>query len=419
MNVLMFGWEFPPLNTGGLGTACYGLTKGLSQNGVSITLVLPQAAADAEKSEKFGFLKIRNANIANVKVKSVKSAMVAYMNPSDYMQYMLRVKGKKSIYGSNLFDEVERFARQAAIIAKEEIREGFDIIHAHDWMTYKAGLAAKRVSGKPLVVHVHATEFDRTGGLGRNEYVYNIEKEGMEKADAVITVSNYTKQKVMENYGIPESKIRVVHNAIDRDDIPQIDQVDSGKSPGSNTSGTKTVLYLGRITLQKGPDYFIAAAKKALEADPNIRFIIAGSGDMEPRIIEKAAELGIGHNVLFSGFLRDEEIHKAYRMADLYVLPSVSEPFGITPLEAVMNHTPVIVSKQSGVKEVLKHCLQVDFWDIDQMANKMIAALKYKEMHSELQRNSYEEVSKLSWSRSAQRCIEVYNSVLSAGKALS
>ncbi|MBI2580464.1 glycosyltransferase family 4 protein, partial [Candidatus Woesearchaeota archaeon] len=249
MKVLMFGWEFPPMNTGGLGTACYGLTKGLSQNGVSITLILPQAAAD---TGRFGFLKIRNANTASVKVKPVKSAMVAYMSPSDYEQHMLKMKGRKSIYGQNLFEEVERFARQAAIIAKEEMGKdgkGFDVIHAHDWMTYKAGLAAKRVSGKPLVVHVHATEFDRTGGLGANEYVYGIEKEGMEKADAVIAVSGYTRQKIVENYGIPESKIKVVHNAIDKDDIPWIGSLDHGKSSGS----TKTVLYLGRITLQKGP----------------------------------------------------------------------------------------------------------------------------------------------------------------------
>ncbi|MBI3037233.1 glycosyltransferase family 4 protein [Candidatus Woesearchaeota archaeon] len=401
----MFGWEFPPMNTGGLGTACYGLTKGLVQNGIGITLVLPQAAT-ALHSSMAGLLKVRNASISKVKMRAVKSAMVAYMNPSDYEQYMLRMKGQKSIYGSNLFEEVERFAKQAAAIAREE---DFDIIHAHDWMTYKAGLAAKRVSGKPLVVHVHATEFDRTGGLGANEHVSRIEKEGMEKADAVITVSGYTKQKIMENYGIPESKIKVVHNAIDKDDIPQIGQVDSGKNPNNRI---KTVLYLGRITLQKGPDYFIAAAKKALEAEPNIKFVIAGSGDMEPRIIEQAAHLGIAHKVLFAGFLRDEEIHRAYRMADLYVLPSVSEPFGITPLEAVMNHTPALVSKQSGVTEVLKNCLQVDFWDVDQMANKMVAALRYKELHSELSRSSYEEASKMSWSKSAQKCIEVYGNVL-------
>ena len=409
MKVLMFGWEFPPMNTGGLGTACYGLTKGLSQNGVSIVLVLPQAAAETEKLEmpgKFGFLKIRNVNMANVKVKSVKSAMAAYMNPSEYDKRMLRMKGQKPIYGSNLFEEVKRFAQQAAVIAGEE---EFDIIHAHDWMTYKAGLAAKRVSGKPLVVHVHATEFDRTGGLGANEHVYGIEKEGMEKADAVIAVSGYTKQKIIEHYGIPASKIHVVHNAVDRDDIPNVPAHKSG-------SGEKTVLYLGRITLQKGPDYFVAAAKKALEVEPNIRFVIAGSGDMEPRIIERAAELGIGHKVLFAGFLREEDIHRAYRMADLYVMPSVSEPFGITPLEAVMNKTPVIISKQSGVKEVLKHSLQVDFWDIDQMANKMVAALRYKEMHSELQRNSYEEANKLSWHKSAQGCIDVYDKVLGQQK---
>ncbi len=399
MKVLMFGWEFPPMNTGGLGTASYGLTKGLTQNGVSITLVLPQAPGESEKPG-LGLLKIRNANVASLKIKSVKSAMVPYMSPQDYEQRMLRLKGRKPIYGSNLFDEVERFASQAAIIAKEE---QFDIIHAHDWMTFKAGMAAKRVSGKPLVVHVHATEFDRTGGLGANEHVYNIEKEGMMQADAVIAVSGYTKQKIMEHYGIPESKIKVVHNAVDKDDIPNIEV---------QKPGVKTVLYLGRITLQKGPDYFIAAAKKALEADPNIRFIIAGSGDMEPRIIEQAASLGIAHKVLFAGFLTDKDIHKAYRMADLYVMPSVSEPFGITPLESVMNQTPVIVSKQSGVKEVLKHSLQVDFWDVDQMANKMVAALRYKELHSELQKNGYEEASRLSWSQSAQRCIEVYNSLL-------
>lgn len=398
MKVLMFGWEFPPMNTGGLGTACYGLTKGMGQNGVDIMLVLPQAAAEADKR---GFLKIRSANVANVKVKSVRSAMAAYMTPSQYEQYMMKMKGIKPIYGSNLFEEVERFAQQAARIAREE---QFDIIHAHDWMTYEAGIAAKRVSGKPLVVHVHATEFDRTGGLGVNEHVYQVEKEGMQQADAVVAVSGYTKQKIIEHYGIPESKIKVVHNAIDRDDVPE---VHVEKNPGQ-----KTVLYLGRITLQKGPDYFIEAAKKALESDPNIRFIVAGSGDMEPAVIEKAAGLGIGHKVLFAGYLKDDDIHRAYRMADLYVMPSVSEPFGITPLEAVMNNTPVMISKQSGVKEVLKHSLQVDFWDIDQMANKMVAALRYKEMHSELQRNSYDEVSRLSWSSSAQKCIDVYNSLL-------
>ncbi|MBI2144649.1 glycosyltransferase family 4 protein [Candidatus Woesearchaeota archaeon] len=400
----MFGWEFPPLNTGGLGTACYGLTKGLSKNGVSIVLVLPQASAG---TEKISSVKIRAVNIANVRIKPVKSAMSAYMSPTEYERYMLKNKGRKPIYGQNLFEEVERFARQAAIIAREELAEGFDIIHAHDWMTYKAGLAAKRVSGKPLVVHVHATEFDRTGGLGANEHVYMIEKEGMERADAVIAVSNYTKQKIMEHYGIPSGKISVVHNAIDKDEMPDV-RVEKNSSE-------KTVLFLGRITLQKGPDYFVMAAKRALEAEPDTRFIIAGSGDMEPRIIEKTAELGIANKVLFAGFLHDEDVHKAYRMADLYVMPSVSEPFGITPLEAVMNRTPAIVSRQSGVKEVLSHCLQVDFWDIDQMANKIVAALRYKELHSELRRNGYDEASKLSWSGSAQKCIGVYNLLL--GKA--
>jgi len=402
MKVLMFGWEFPPLNTGGLGTACYGLTKGLTQNGVSITLVLPQASVDAEKTSP-GLLTIKNADIARFKVRSVNTPMSAYMNPSDYEQHLMKAKGQNPVYGINLFAEVERFAQEAATIAKEE---DFDVIHSHDWMTYQAGLAAKKVSGKPLVVHVHATEFDRTGGLGSNEQVRRIEKKGMEGADAVIAVSGYTKQKIIENYGIPAHKVHVVHNAVDRDDIPDVQvQKDSNR---------KTVLFLGRITLQKGPDFFIEAAKKALEADPEMRFIVAGSGDMEPRLIDRAAQLGIANKVMFTGFLRDQDIHKAYRMADLYVMPSVSEPFGIAPLESVMNNTPALISKQSGVREVLNHCLQVDFWDIDQMANKMVAALKYRELHDELQRNGYAEATKLSWAGSARKCMEVYNRVLAS-----
>ena len=403
LKVLMFGWEFPPTNTGGLGTACYGLTKGLAQNGVEITLVLPQASMNMNSQPDF--LKIRNAGSIQekLKIKTVKSALTPYMGSSEYEQHLARMAkatGQKPIYGSNLFEEVERFAIQAEAIAKEE---EFDIIHSHDWMTYKAGIAAKKASGKPLIVHVHATEFDRTGGLGCNEHVYHIEKTGMEQADAVIAVSGYTKQKIMQSYGIPEQKIRVVHNAIDKDDIPHIK---TQKKP------CKTVLYLGRMTLQKGPDYFLEAAKKSLDVDPSIRFIMAGSGDMEPKMIERAAQLGIADKVLFAGFLRDEEKHRAYRAADLYVMPSVSEPFGITPLESVMNHTPAIISKQSGVKEVLKNCLQVDFWDTDQMANKIIAALRYKELHSELQRNGYEEASKLSWNKSARECIEIYQSII-------
>ncbi len=401
MKVLMFGWEFPPMNTGGLGTACYGLTKGIMQKGVSVTLVLPQALPGVAGN---GMLKIRNVNMAQVKVRAVKSPISAYMTPSEYESRMLEAKGMRPMYGSNLFEEVERFAKEAAMIAKEE---DFDVIHAHDWMTYKAGIAANEISGKPLVVHVHATEFDRTGGQGVSPQVYEIERQGMEKADCVIAVSNYTKKMVMEHYGISDKKIWVVHNAIDKEDIPELE---------TKKQTTKTVLYLGRITLQKGPDYFIEAAKKALEADPEIRFVIAGSGDMGPRVIERVAELGIGQNVLFTGFLRDSEIHQAYRMADLYVMPSVSEPFGITPLEAAMNHTPAMVSKQSGVKEVLKHCLQVDFWDVDQMANKMVAVLRYKELQAELEKNGYAEASRMSWSKPGQQCVDVYNEIIGGMK---
>jgi glycosyltransferase involved in cell wall biosynthesis len=272
-------------------------------------------------------------------------------------------------------------------------------------MTYKAGIEAKKASGKPLVIHVHATEFDRTGGNGVNQHVYNIEKHGMERADRIITVSQFTKDKVMHHYGIDPNKIDVVHNAVEFTDY------DFSNEEFKIKEQDKVVLFLGRITLQKGPDYFVYAAKKCLEVDPNIKFIVAGSGDMERFMIEKAAELGIGDKMLFMGFLRGRDIDRAYRMADVYVMPSVSEPFGITPLEAMRNQTPVIISKQSGVSEVINHCLKVDFWDIDKMANQILGLLHYKECHEELRYHGSREVRKFDWNIPAQKCIDIYNKV--------
>ncbi len=397
MRVLMFGWEFPPFNSGGLGVACYGLTKSLSAQGAEITFVVPKAV-----EADYGFLKLIAANLGKVKLRGIKSIIHGYLTSEEYSKTLLKTKDRSAqsrIYGENLMEEVERYSRKAAEIAEEEPH---DIIHAHDWLTFKAGMAAKRVSGKPLVVHVHSTEFDRTGGNGVNQHVYYIERAGMHAADAIVAVSNYTKDKIVRHYGISAGKVHVVHNAIDSESV---------SSQHAKKSGN-VVLYLGRITLQKGPDYFIDAAKKVLEQEPDTRFIIAGSGDMERAVIEQAAALGISDRILFTGFLKEEELARAYTTADLYVMPSVSEPFGLTSLEAASSRTPVLLSKQSGVSEVFANCLKVDFWDINQMANKIIAVLRHKELQESLSENAYREVSRMSWEFPARKCMQIYSSLL-------
>jgi len=405
MKVLMFGWEFPPFNTGGLGTACYGLTKGLSKQGINITFVIPTAP----KPIKSDFVDMIIAfSTSFVNIKTVDSLLVPYISSEGYetmhkKRCMNSDKNFNRVYGQNLFEEVHRYARKAREIAENET---FDLIHCHDWMTYLAGIEAKKVSKKPLVMHVHATEFDRTGDHP-NQAVYDIERMGMHAADLIIAVSNFTKNKIVEHYGISSEKVFVVHNAVEFKSFPDTEEF-------KIKSQDKIVLFLGRITLQKGPDYFLDAAKKVLENEKNIKFIIAGSGDMEVDMIERAARLGIAQHVLFTGFLRGDDIDRAYKMADLYVMPSVSEPFGITPLEAMRNGTPVIISKQSGVSEVIKNCLKVDFWDIDEMASKIIAVLKYNALHHCLKEHGLIEIKKISWNDSAKKCIDVYKKVLSS-----
>lgn len=390
----MFGWEFPPLNSGGLGTACQGLTKGLSKHNVKISFVLPR-----KLNAKIDYLKMM---CADINVHCINSLLTPYLSSVSYDQRLFAHEGN-GIYGKTLFEEVERYAQKARLIA---LMEQHDIIHAHDWLTFKAGVIAKEVSGKPLVVHVHATEFDRTGGNGVNQHVYDIEREGMHKADLVIAVSNYTKNKIMEHYNVPANKIRVVHNAVESPD-QTFDRIYKLKEKN------KIVLFLGRLTLQKGPDYFLYAAKKVLDHYPNVIFLYCGSGDMERFLIEKAAELGISDRVLFAGFVRGSDTEEAYKIADLYVMPSVSEPFGITPLEAAIRGTPSLISKQSGVSEVINHCLKVDFWDIDEMSNKIIAVLNHTELHHDLKENATAEVRHINWENSAKKCIDVYNEVIS------
>ena len=399
MKVLMFGWEFPPMSSGGLGTACYGLTKSMSKKGVEITFVLPNSS-DINGAD---FLKLVSANnLVNVKIRKIKSPLRPYMTSGEYSQSINEKSSRTAkIYGSTLYEEVYRYTLAAEKIAEEG---DFDIIHCHDWMTFGAGIAAKKKKNRPLVLHVHSTEHDRTGH-NVNQYVYDLEKAGMQKADRIIAVSNFTKGKIAAHYGIPPDKISVVHNAVDFSQHYYDEDFAIKKTD-------KVVLFLGRLTLQKGPDYFISAAKKILEHEKNVKFVIAGAGDMERFAVEKAAELGISSHVLFAGFLEPDDVERAYKMADIYVMPSVSEPFGITALEAMKNRTSTIVSKQSGVSEIINHCLKVDFWDINEMSNKIISVLRYPPLHEALKENAYIEAKKFSWDIPAQKCIDVYNELI-------
>ena len=451
MRVLMLGWEFPPFISGGLGTACYGLTRAMSQMGIEVVFVLPrpvsseytthvklatpaslsdsvvESLSDPLSDPLSASSLLNDEAFSNVTFRTLPSALQPYQNPTSYKEY-LKSKGLlaeqvddasdeqvqlpdffsnpnfgDSQYGDDLFQEVHRYARLATVHSRTET---FDVIHAHDWMTYPAGIAVAALTGKPLVVHIHSTEFDRSGE-NVNQVVYDIERQGLHCAAKVIAVSHLTKRVVSSRYGVKEDKIEVVYNAIERNgrclDIPK---------EASIQKDEKVVLFLGRITMQKGPEYFLAAAKKVLEVMDDVKFVMAGSGDLIGRSVELAAELGIGHKVLFTGFLRGDDVDRVFRMADLFVMPSVSEPFGLVPLEALRNDVPVIISKQSGVAEILTHVLKVDFWDIDEMANKIVAVLRHPPLQATLREHGNFEVRKLSWDQAGRKCLEIYESVM-------
>ncbi len=424
MKVLMFGWEFPPHISGGLGTACYGLTKGLSLNGVDVIFVMPKASGDEDQT----YTKIVNASDVEVDVRhaeyytrqastsyiQVNSQLIPYVGLDDYYNVVDQIESglietngnsrRRYIfgggYGKNLMQEVNRYAEIATEIARSE---EFDIIHAHDWLTYRAGIAAKRVSGKPLVVHIHATEYDRSGENNRNDIVYNMEREGMSAADAVCAVSDLTRNIVIEKYGIDARKVYTLHNAV----VPSDKQVERKKFVKE-----KIVTFLGRVTFQKGPDYFVETAKRVLDKDPNVRFVLAGDGDMMQHIITRVAELGISDHFHFTGFLRGDDIDKMFGMSDVYVMPSISEPFGISPLEAMRAKVPVVISKQSGVAEVLQHAIKVDFWDVDATADAIYGLLHYPALSNLFSVKGAEEVENLKWENVAKKLKVIYEKTL-------
>ena len=429
MKVLMLGWEFPPFISGGLGTACYGLTKAMSRIGIEVTFVLPKVI-DGEFTTHVKLLDPESAcgktieleeEFKNIKFKTISSPLTAYSTADAYQQQLEeRLTRKQQIsdfssfigrsagigstdYAGDMYTEIQRYAALVTTLAADE---DFDVIHAHDWMTYPAAIAVARRSGKPLIVHVHSTEFDRSGE-NVNQVIYDIEREGMHTADIIIPVSRFTSSIITDRYGISEDKIEVVHNGVEHDGRYHLNDIEIDRDE-------KIVLFLGRITMQKGPEYFLTAAKKVLEITDKVKFVMAGSGDMMHRAIEMAAELGIGNKVLFTGFLRGDDVRKVYQMADLFVMPSVSEPFGLVPLEALGNDVPVIISKQSGVSEVLTHILKVDFWDIDEMANKIVAVLKYSPLRTTLRNYGNFEVRKLRWEDAARKCADIYEKLIAS-----
>lgn len=435
MRILMFGWEFPPHVSGGLGTACLGITEALTGLGHEVLFVAPlhtpvrapslvtvisafaAPLPDRPVTPPVGIPSSRSVSEGHALFRHfpVASPLAPYLTETSYRAAMQTYEplppqrgtaaatlfDLPGTYGPHLLAEIERYAAAAGGIA---VAHSCDVIHAHDWMTVPAALHARRVNSRPLIFHVHALEWDRSGDHA-DEAILAMERAGLEAADHIIAVSRYTKDMIVRRCGIPAHRISVVHNAVSTPARPPRRQRRKADDP-------PCVLFLGRITFQKGPEYFVEAAARVLEELPHTRFIMAGAGDMMPRMIDRAAELGIGKNFHFPGFLSGGDLERMFSLSDLYVMPSVSEPFGISPLEAAQRGVPVIISKQCGVAEVLTHALQVDFWDVRELAATMLAVLSHPPLARELARRARRQVRRLTWDRAARKIVDVYRRVL-------
>ncbi len=417
MKALMFGWEFPPHILGGLGTASFGLTKGMAENGdIDITFVIPKPWGDEPKQ----FARIIGANCTPVAWRDVnwdyvQSRVGNVMDPQLYydlrdhiyadFNYMntndlgcIEFSGR---YPDNLLEEINNYSIVAGVIARTV---QCDIIHSHDWLTYPAGIHAKQVTGKPLVLHVHATDFDRSRG-NVNPTVFNIERDGFLNADHIITVSNLTRNTVIDKYGIDPAKVTTVHNAVE----PLSDELLNVQIPPKHD---KVVTFLGRITMQKGPEYFVEAASQVLHKVHNVQFVMAGGGDMMEKMIRLAAQRNISDRFHFAGFLRGKEVYEMLKASDVYIMPSVSEPFGISPLEAMQMGVPSIISKQSGCAEILHNVIKVDYWDVNAMADAIYSIIKYPAMYKQLSEHGLEEVNKIVWKKAGAKVINIYRQLI-------
>ena len=371
LKIAMIGWEYPPFKAGGLATHCYGLTHGLADHNVTIDFYMPKTKNHISSDKK------------NIKIKEIgKVDIYPYDRPES-----------KELHGS--FFDLVYFYNDLVV---SRVSGSYDLIHCHDWITMKAGIALKEKMNIPLVLTIHSTEFDRSGWLHPNQWFIDIEREGMEKSDRIIAVSNFTKKVIVDKYGINPKKINVVYNAV---------------YPISEGKKQKLVLFLGRLTLQKGPEFFLKSAKKVLEYE-DCTFVVAGTGDMLPELIRKSISMGIADKIIFTGLLTDEEVKYIYKIASVYVMPSVSEPFGITALEAISAGTPTIASKTAGFSEAFSNCLKVDFWDTDEMANKIISILRYEALRKTLSENGKHEVNLFTWDNVAKNTLKVYSDVIHA-----
>lgn len=410
VKVLMLGWEFPPFFAGGVGIVCYELTKALSKRGAEINYIMPFGPRNPDPQ----FLKqmlIAENLVPTVKVHTVKTGMHAYMSSEEYENEMKSTmleaqkdSSKKALYGKNLYEEVHNFAHRATTIA---LQQDFDVIHCHDWMTIPAAVWIKQLTGKPLVVHIHNTVFDRYPNSG-NPMEQDIEQLGLDHADRVICISEWVRKRLRENYRFDENKSRILYWGAQ--------QLSSDGTRFQIFPNDKVVLFAGRVTAQKGPEFFIRAARRIADYDPNVKFVMAGSGDMLHDMIELATNLDLADRFFFPGFYTRSQVTQLFEMADIFVMPSVSEPFGIVPYEALSVGTPTIISKQSGVAEVLSHVLKVDFWDVDELAEKILAVLKYEELHGALKEHGKWEVQNMTWEKTAENMEHIYNELLAEVK---
>ena len=378
----MLGWEFPPAKTGGLGTHCYELVKALGSKNVSVILLIPKRSQNVKH------------NIQNVEIEEVGSVPIMPYNSSKEVT-MTFEKG----YGWNFFKEVEAFNRKCVEIA---LKKNFDAIHCHDWITINAGVEIKKKTGKPLIFTIHSTEYDRTANIYPLSNIVDVEKRGVQEADIIITVSKNMKNQLIERYGADTNKIKVIYNGINVSKY-------FGLTPKERKN---IVLFLGRLTNQKGPYFFLKTAREVLDKKNNVTFVVAGQGEKLPELIKQSLDLNIADHVVFTGYLSEEEINYAYSMADVYVMPSVAEPYGITALEAIASGTPIILSKNAGVAEEIKHCFKVDFWDTREMADKILGILDYSVLGECMRKNSYKEIKNFGWDKVAEQTIEIYRRVL-------
>jgi len=439
----MLGWEYPPNINGGLGTACQGLTVALARLGVKIDFIVPRLTGKEHaphmnlldsyyggKEESEETVKNKTDPTKNISWFGIPSLLSPYARPESFDKWIEYCRAElkddipedvadmledalesetgpvgEGLYGTDLFAEVERYTKNAIALAK---KRRFDVVHAHDWMTYPAGIAISMMSNCPLVVHVHSLEYDRSG-LGVNPKIHQIEGAGVKTADTPIAVSHYTKSVINSQHGVPLEKIAVVHNGVYAKEV-----IRSYRNEQHNR--TKMVLFLGRVTFQKGPEYFIEAAAKVIPVIPDVVFVIAGTGDMLPALKQQVQEMGLEGHFMFPGFLKGPEIERMFSMADVYVMPSVSEPFGITPLEAMSHDVPVIISKQSGVSELLRNAFKVDFWDVEKTAHLIIGILKYPEIRDDIVDMAREEVRRIHWDAAASKTLNVYRNTIAGFK---